>query len=114
MKVKLKQSVLWMLILLLTACGGGGSDSSSNGGKVSCLRSSGDSAGNINFTNTCDFRVEVAFFDNSFNDTNDRFSVAAGEVLSFNRNQVPRGSPTNQCRSPLVPRNTGNGTFVCV
>ena len=114
MKIKLTKSLPFVILFFITACGGGGSDSSSSNGKVNCLRVSSDNAGNSIYTNICDFRVEVAFFDSfTTEDTNSRFSVEANDRLIFGRGDDPQGGNISECRSPLRPQNTGNGGFNC-
>ncbi len=115
MKINITKSLSLSFLLFLAACGGGGSDSSSSSGKVNCLRASSDNAGNIIYTNICDFKVEVAFFDAfTADDTNSRFSVEANDRLVFGRGNIPQGGNVSECRFPLRPQNTGNGGFNCV
>ncbi len=89
------------LILLLAACGGGGSSSKDASGCVSAERVSGGAE----YTNSCNFKVNVAVFDPLF-----RFSLEAGETKFLARTE---SLSFGACDAPDKPREEGSFEFSC-
>lgn len=94
-------SLLLVFISTLAACGGG---SSSSGSKVDCVEIASASGG-VNVTNTCSFKVTVAFFDPLF-----RFSLQGNETKFLARTgSISFGA----CRGSSKPKDQGGGKFIC-
>ncbi len=90
-------------ISMLSACGSGSSSSSVDA--TGCVSFESVSGG-ANFTNNCDFKVNVALFDPLF-----RFDLEPMETefLAINRFIVSFGV----CKAPSKPKDEGGGEFVC-
>ncbi len=89
------------LILLLSACGGGGSSSKDASGCVRLERVSGGAE----YTNRCNFKVNVAVFDPLF-----RFSLEAGETTFLARTE---SLSFGVCDAPDKPREESSIEFSC-
>lgn len=104
-KITLQKMVTTTAIVIFTiaiaACGGG---SSSSGSKTDCV-SIVNASGGVNATNSCDFKVTVAFFDPLF-----RFSLEGGETKFLARTgSISFGA----CKGSSKPKDQGDGKFIC-